>query len=1087
MKNIFKAPAGLLKKQGDSKKLRKKKTAPSDIVYSPAEISTEGSRITGIILRSIILFLGTFGLSAFLLDFCGLTVNEIYWAGFYVPLWVIALSALGLSAVFGFASYRKKTALIAYPSGIVLLMAVFTIMNGNPIQFIIDSCVRIYNFTIYTMVSRGYMYFGDYMLKELYDYSNSAYVTSDIYRIGGSIIVTVVIGALLGIAIMKKVRLWLLVPCVALIMSPVLIFNIFNSSLGFALTLAFLAATVTVYIYDYRFAGALEAKNERIRKRLEKKEQKRLEKLRRREEKRALKDEADRMLMAALKADMGAKKSRLAKKAVFKADRLAKKNAKKAKKRKIKAEKKQKKLDVKKEKAENKLLKKEASAGNVSATEALKAKSRLKDEKRAAKKSKKIEQNRIKRERQHKAHLVSAAGGFAGIGAAVLALIAVGLPALAVSKPFPEIAPIYNRVNIASEYVTVYLSGNDIDLNNLSAYAIEELMPRTLSFEALEFEEIPMFSVSTTADNNIYLKSWIGDSYDYYSDTWIGADYDKVLSFRQRFGQGFTPDSITTAFKKYVYPSTADITESSVYKNFSKFGFTMQSVDVNRLDGYSRLMLIPSVMDTDIGLLQKGTLDKIDKKFSNYYDGVYSSRFFEAGDPYKTVSYITRMNRNGIAAEYLNAMTYYNTSVQTIDTLKALIEAGETDIDGYIYDYEMGLQDNGISYVGTSLADRYFNEMTEEEQKAFDIAVDTEENYRNFVYENYSVSFESDKISKLAKEIKAQAEVDVITTRHDLIVSVINYLGDNCAYTKTPNKELYPGAGSIIDSFLFDVKEGYCTHFATAACAILREFGIPVRFAEGYIATDFTENRSDYGSVVLDSDAHAWIEVYYDGMGWITYEVTPGYTEDMYTPDGATIEPVDPNTGETLPNTPPPEEEKEEDNDDVEDDYVEEKSEIELFIIVVSCVLAGLVLIFIMRLIIKRFVRRGTTMLEARYDLINRARDAEVWKNPQTDRHSIARRLNDQIIDIFEVIGAAPEAGEVSSEYAKRIATNYGDLSKINAQEVFAAIQKEEFGNGLNFEETAMLAEYLADITASVYAGLSRFQKIKYRYIKRKI
>ena len=126
-------------------------------------------------------------------------------------------------------------------------------------------------------------------------------------------------------------------------------------------------------------------------------------------------------------------------------------------------------------------------------------------------------------------------------------------------------------------------------------------------------------------------------------------------------------------------------------------------------------------------------------------------------------------------------------------------------------------------------------------------------------------------------------------------------------------------------------------------------------------------------------------------------------------------------------------------------------------------------------------------MLDARYDLIKHARDEERFNDPKTDKHDIARRINDQILDIFATIGAAPEPGEVSSSYAERIAATYSNLSNIDPRTVFALIQKEEFGNGLTFEETALLADYLATITTSVYAGLSRFQKIKYRYILRKI
>ncbi len=1080
--NILKAASDALSKIKLPK--RRTKGVPGDVVYSPAEISTTGSRITGIILRSIILFMGIFGLSAFLLDFCGLTANEAYWAGFYVPLWYIALAAAAVAAVFGVASYSKKASLIAFPAALILYFGISAILNGDPFSFMVNSIVRVYNFTLYVMVSKGYMYFGDYMIAENYDYSGAFYVADDPYRMGGAFLITAVIGIILGFAVYKKIRLYILVPAVALVLTPVLIFNLTTNTVGWAFTLAFLAAVITVYIYDYRFGGALEARNERIRRRLEKKEKKRLEKLRRREEKKRLQEEADRMLMAALKADMGTKKSRLARKAVFKADRLAKKNAKKAARLKAKTEKKEKKLSVKTEKAEIKKLKKSASGGDSAATDALKARIVKRAEAKKQLKAEKAEKKRIKREKQHRSSLISAAGGFAGIGAAVIALIAVGIPALAVSKPFPIIAPVYNRMHIANTYVTAYLSGNDIDLNDLSSYGIEELMPRTLSFDALEFEEKPMFKVSTTGENNIYMKSWVGDSFDYYSDTWAGADYDKVLAFRQSFGQDFTPDSITTAFKNYVYPATAEVTDAKLYKNFSKFGFNMQSVDVIRLDGYSRLLPIPSAMDTNWAILQLNSLERTDKKYSLYFDGLYSSRFFEAGDPMRTVSYVPRMNREGVGAELENAMEYYNRSTVAIEAMKIF---RPEFYDSEIYNYEMKFQEEGITYVGTSLIDRYYNQMSEFERLQFDRAVALEKQYRKYAEENYLTSFGSERITELAAQLKAQAEEMGISTQHDLIVSVIDYLGNTCTYTTEPDRELYPGAGSIIDAFIFDVKEGYCTHFATAACAILREMGIPTRFAEGYIATDFSVTRGFYESTVLDSNAHAWIEVYYDGMGWITYEATPEYSEAMYSPDGATFEPVDPNTGESTPPAEPPTEEKEEDPDDFVDIKEEGLTEIQIFLIVAGCTALTIILILVGRYVIKRFIRRGLNMLEDRYSLINYAKDEDAWKNPKTDRRAVARRLNDQILDIFATIGVGIEPGELSSEYAKRIAAGYGDLSRIDVEIIFSIIQREEFGNGLSFEETCMLAEYLADITASVYAGLSKLQKIKYRYIMRKI
>ncbi len=1083
MKNILHRFLKMFRSIRTTPKKTPKRTPPTDIIYSPAEISTTASRIIGISLRSLILFLGTFGISAFIADFFALTYNEVYWGGYYIPVGMIALAAFVISVVFGFAAYSRKTALIALPSFAALYIGICAIVHGNPFQYFIDCIVRIYNYCLYTMISRGYMYFSDYMINEAYDYTNSAYASSDNLRLGGVFILTFVIGILLGISIMKKVRLQLLVPLCILFLGPTLMYNMSKGTIGFVFTIAFLVACLTVYIYDYRFAGALEAKNERIRKRILKKEEKRARRLTKKAEKKALKEEADKMLMAALKADMGAKKSKLASKAVYKADKLAKKNAKKASKRRAKAEKKQIKINAKAEKTEIKRLKKEAAKGNDSAKSALEAKNQAKTNKKVQTKAVKNAKKELKKAIRHRRDLISAAGGIAGIGAAILALLVAGLPALAIDQPFAKIEPVYNKVKIVNYYVTAYLSGNDIDLNDLSAYGIEELTPRTLSFAPLEYEDIEMFTVSSTADNNIYMKGWAADSYDYYTDTWSGADHDKVLTYRQQFGADFTPDHISTAFKKYVYPSTAEITEAETYKNFTKFGFTMQSVSVFRNRGYSRLMFIPYAMDTDMGLLERNSLQPIMKKYSNYYEGIYSSRFFEAGDSYDSVSYITRMNRDGISDEFENAVSYYNESLKAIELMK---DSDPSSYDSKIYEYEMSLQNMGISYIGTSIVDRYFNQMTNEERAEFDLAVKTEQLYRQYVKDNYLTSLGSDHLKDIANELMGEAEVAVEYDTHQLVMRVINYLSENCDYTLTPDETLYPGYGSILDAFVLNVRQGYCTHFATAACAILREMGVPTRFVEGYIAQDFNERYGNYASTVLDSNAHAWIEVYYDGMGWVPYEATPEYYDDMYNPDSATIEPVDPNTP-NIPVTPPPMEEESNPFDDYEDEYETQLTEIEKFIIVVSSVAAAILLYFIGRLLVKRFIRRGVNMLAARYDLIRRARDIEVWNNPRTDKRAMARKINDQIFDIFEVMGAAPESGELSSVYGKRIASTYGDLSKINAEEIFNIIQKEEFGHGLTFDENAMLAEYLADITASVYAGLNRFQKIKYRYIKRKI
>lgn len=83
----------------------------------------------------------------------------------------------------------------------------------------------------------------------------------------------------------------------------------------------------------------------------------------------------------------------------------------------------------------------------------------------------------------------------------------------------------------------------------------------------------------------------------------------------------------------------------------------------------------------------------------------------------------------------------------------------------------------------------------------------------------------------------------------------------------------------FVESFLFEQKEGYCTHFASAAVLMLRYAGIPARYATGYCVSpgEFAENgQEQFAATVKDSQAHAWAEIYLDTIGWVPLEATPG-------------------------------------------------------------------------------------------------------------------------------------------------------------------------------------------------------------------
>ena len=80
------------------------------------------------------------------------------------------------------------------------------------------------------------------------------------------------------------------------------------------------------------------------------------------------------------------------------------------------------------------------------------------------------------------------------------------------------------------------------------------------------------------------------------------------------------------------------------------------------------------------------------------------------------------------------------------------------------------------------------------------------------------------------------------------------------------------GQGAPLVAFVTETKAGYCQHFAGAMAAMLRMLGIPARVAVG-----FTSGTPDDGTwVVTDHDAHAWVEVWFAGIGWVPFDPTPG-------------------------------------------------------------------------------------------------------------------------------------------------------------------------------------------------------------------
>ena len=181
-----------------------------------------------------------------------------------------------------------------------------------------------------------------------------------------------------------------------------------------------------------------------------------------------------------------------------------------------------------------------------------------------------------------------------------------------------------------------------------------------------------------------------------------------------------------------------------------------------------------------------------------------------------------------------------------------------------------------------------------------------EEQYRHIAYEKYLDVNTTDAMAKSLALQWGGRSIDSAEDRYSVACDIRQYLKNTCRYSTSPGK--VPAEKDFVEYFLTETHEGYCTYFATSAVMMLRSAGIPARYVEGYMfRTGAGTENGEYGSYVEykqndynngmqyskklvtvsvpDSAAHAWVEYYVDGIGWVDFEVTPGnFTQPVEQP-----------------------------------------------------------------------------------------------------------------------------------------------------------------------------------------------------------
>lgn len=123
------------------------------------------------------------------------------------------------------------------------------------------------------------------------------------------------------------------------------------------------------------------------------------------------------------------------------------------------------------------------------------------------------------------------------------------------------------------------------------------------------------------------------------------------------------------------------------------------------------------------------------------------------------------------------------------------------------------------------------------------------------------------RVVGLAEGITAGA-----TTMYDKVAVVQDWLRRHTRYNLDIPPD--PPGADAVDHFLFESREGFCEHIATAMAVLLRAVGVPTRLVTGFGPGE--RNTFTGYFEVRESDAHAWVEVLYPEVGWVQYDPTFG-------------------------------------------------------------------------------------------------------------------------------------------------------------------------------------------------------------------
>lgn len=256
--------------------------------------------------------------------------------------------------------------------------------------------------------------------------------------------------------------------------------------------------------------------------------------------------------------------------------------------------------------------------------------------------------------------------------------------------------------------------------------------------------------------------------------------------------------------------------------------------------------------------------------------------------------------------------------------------------------------------------------------------------------------------------------------------AILDYLALNPAFkydTKVPE----PPENVDFVSYFLEQKVGYCSYYASAMTMLCRSAGIPARYIEGYALDADAETLLNIeGEIELNSKfAHAWTEVYIDGLGWLAVDPTPGGVSGSALPDKEEPEPTpSPSPTPTPTPTPTPETEPSEPEETTApqqttkppapDQNDEQKKDYSALIKLLLSLLLVLLILALIALLIYLYIKR-------RKDHIKMLHEPEALAERIPDTSERADFYWSQLTELHRICGASPKAAGLSEQNLARL------------------------------------------------------------------